>query len=87
MKGKDMNMHSTKKIKPTVFTYIVTFVLFLSPVIMVAQTVPPDGRGGGVIAFNSDRDGNNEIYMMNADGSGQRNITNNPANAFFVSLK
>ncbi|MFC1561009.1 SUMF1/EgtB/PvdO family nonheme iron enzyme [Candidatus Latescibacterota bacterium] len=33
----------------------------------------------GKIAFTSDRDGNDEIYVMNPDGSDQRNITNNPA--------
>jgi len=33
----------------------------------------------GKIAFASDRDGNNEIYVMNADGSNQTNLTNNPA--------
>jgi TolB protein len=32
---------------------------------------------GGKIAFVSDRDGNWEIYVMNADGSGQRNLTRN----------
>ncbi|MDY7080437.1 MAG: hypothetical protein SXV54_26450 [Chloroflexota bacterium] len=31
------------------------------------------------IAFVSDRDGNLEIYVMNADGSGQVNLTNSPA--------
>ncbi|HLF25273.1 MAG TPA: hypothetical protein VJG32_02960 [Anaerolineae bacterium] len=31
------------------------------------------------IAFVSDRDGNFEIYVMHADGTGQRNITNDPA--------
>jgi len=34
----------------------------------------PDGRK---IAFNSNRDGDYEIYVMNADGSGQRNLTDN----------
>ena len=34
----------------------------------------PDGRR---IAFVSDRDGNFEVYVMNADGSGQRNLTRN----------
>ena len=34
----------------------------------------PDGRK---IAFVSGRDGNAEIYVMNADGSGQRNLTRN----------
>ena len=32
----------------------------------------------GKIVFVSNRDGNQEIYTMNPDGSGQRNITNNP---------
>ena len=35
----------------------------------------PDGRR---IAFVSDRDGNDEIYVINADGSGLRNLTRNP---------
>ncbi len=30
------------------------------------------------IAFASDRDGDPEIYVMNADGSGQKRLTNNP---------
>ncbi len=34
----------------------------------------------GKIAFSSDRDGNQEIYVMNADGTNQTNLTNNPAN-------
>lgn len=33
------------------------------------------------IAFTSERDSNDEIYVMNAaDGSNQTNITNNPGN-------
>lgn len=35
----------------------------------------PDGRQ---IAFTSERDGNPEVYIMNADGSDQRNLSNNP---------
>jgi TolB protein len=35
--------------------------------------------GDGRIVFTSERDGNGEIYVINADGSGQRNLTNNPA--------
>src|SRR4030042_989106 len=34
---------------------------------------------GAKIAFLSNRDGNVEIYVMNADGSAQTNITNNEA--------
>ena len=36
----------------------------------------PDGRQ---IAFNSNRDGNTEIYVMNADGTNPINLTNHPA--------
>jgi Tol biopolymer transport system component len=36
---------------------------------------PDDGQ----IAFVSNRDGNDEIYVMNADGSEPRNITNHPS--------
>jgi TolB protein len=34
---------------------------------------------GSKIAFTSSRDGNAELYIMNADGSGVRRLTNNPA--------
>lgn len=34
--------------------------------------------GRGKIAFVSDRDGNKEIYVMNADGANQVNLTENP---------
>jgi Tol biopolymer transport system component len=33
--------------------------------------------GGGVIAFVSDRDGSGELFLMNADGSDQRQCTHN----------
>jgi Tol biopolymer transport system component len=36
----------------------------------------PDGRR---IVFRSARDGNQEIYLMNADGTGVRRLTNHPA--------
>lgn len=35
----------------------------------------PDGRS---IAFVTNRDGDLEVYLMNADGSNQRNLTRNP---------
>lgn len=38
------------------------------------QEVSPLGR----IAFMSDRDGNCEIHVMEADGSNQRRLTDNP---------
>jgi hypothetical protein len=39
-----------------------------------AEAAPSNGK----IAFRSDRDGNFEIYVMNPDGTGQVNISNNP---------
>jgi Tol biopolymer transport system component len=38
----------------------------------------PSVEGGGVIAFNSEREGNTDIYIMNADGSDQRRLTDDP---------
>ena len=42
-------------------------------------------RSEGRIAFVSDRDGDDEIYAMNADGSGLARLTNNPAYDAFPS--
>ncbi len=39
----------------------------------------PDGTG---IAFHSLRDRQGEIYVMNADGSGQTRLTDNPASDY-----
>ena len=44
-----------------------------------AQATATAQAQAGRIAFASKRDGNWEIYVMNADGSGQTNLTNNPA--------
>jgi Tol biopolymer transport system component len=40
-----------------------------------SPTVAPEGR----IAFTSDRDGNPEIYLMDADGTGIERLTDDPA--------
>jgi len=42
------------------------------------ETTPPS-PAQDKIAFNSFREGNLEIYMMDADGSNQTNLANNPA--------
>jgi len=39
---------------------------------------PLSGSGGGRIAFATNRDGNYEIYAMNADGTDPRRLTYNP---------
>jgi len=43
------------------------------------ETAKESEKIEGKIAFLSDRDGNDEIYIMNADSSGQTNLTNNEA--------
>lgn len=44
---------------------------------MQPAVTPVLGRGDGVITFYSHRDGNDEIYTMYADGSGERRLTFN----------
>ena len=39
---------------------------------------------GSKIVFHTNRDGNNEIYTMNADGTNQTNISNNPSTDEYV---
>ena len=43
-----------------------------------ARRLPPQAASlrAGVIVFNSDRSGNDEIYVTEADGSGARFLTN-----------
>ena len=46
----------------------------------VTDEQPAWSRGGSKIAFVSTRDGDKEIYVMNADGSGQTRLTNDLGN-------
>lgn len=50
-----------------------------TPSAPVEVTLPDDYPDGGRIAFQTDRDGNSEIYVMGCDGSGQTNLTNSSA--------
>jgi TolB protein len=61
--------------------------LILAPGLAALALAACGGDGGdeslspptGNIAFVSDRDGNQEIYLMSADGAGHTNLTNDPA--------
>lgn len=76
----------------TTATLAVLLALFL--VACSGSSTPDDGASGnaspaatgaepfGKIAFVAFRDGNQEIYIMNADGSDERNLTNNEAEDF-----
>ncbi|HEY8218428.1 MAG TPA: hypothetical protein VIH82_14920 [Acidimicrobiia bacterium] len=52
----------------------------------VAAAAPVSGSAfpgaNGKIAFTSERDGNDEIYVTDANGTNQHNLTNNPAPDF-----
>ena len=62
-------------------------LVFLGVLAACNQQGPPQGGpevtafpgDNGVIAFRSRRDGNSEIYVMNADGTNQTRLTNNRA--------
>jgi Tol biopolymer transport system component len=54
-------------------------LLILLTVVLVATILPQNAlRRNGKIAFTSDRDGNAEIYVMNADGTNHVRLTNTP---------
>lgn len=57
---------------------VLAFILLLTSVIFPPAVHAAFPGTNGKIAFQSDRDGNFEIYVMDADGSGQTNLTNNP---------
>jgi Tol biopolymer transport system component len=44
------------------------------------QSPPTWSPNGRKIAFTSDREGDDEVYVMNANGTGQLRLTHNPGN-------
>ncbi len=60
-------------------TIIAIVALIFIPMSCGGPTTAPE------IAFVSDRDGNGEIYVMDADGSNQTRLTNNPATDWTTS--
>ncbi len=55
---------------------IPTAVPTATSVVPTSTLLPPTA---GRVAFSTDRDGNREVYVMNADGGGLRNLTRHPA--------
>jgi prepilin-type processing-associated H-X9-DG protein len=49
-------------------------------IVFIALLPASAAAQGGKIAFDTDRDGNGEIYLMSPDGTNQINLTNHPAN-------
>jgi hypothetical protein len=59
---------------------LVTVVMSMAALVaLVRPGLAAFPGANGKLVFTSDRDGNAEIYAMNADGSGQTNLTANPA--------
>jgi len=58
--------------------YNLAHFLFASIVVLVLISLMICVDVQARIAFSSDRDGNSEIYVMDADGGNQKNLTNNP---------
>ena len=56
---------------------LVCMLIFWS--ILFEASAPAQAPQQPQILFTSNRDGNYEIYVMDADGKNQRNLTNNPA--------
>ena len=63
----------------TALTTIVSVLILLSSLLFLDVNADSFPGTNGKIAFLSTRDGNDEIYTMNADGTGQIRLTNNAA--------
>jgi Tol biopolymer transport system component len=61
-------------------TVNLVFCVFLLASVSTQPAYASFAGTNGKIVFDTKRDGNWEIYVMNADGTGQTNLSNNPAN-------
>ncbi len=60
---------------PKIFALLFTALLIAALPAHVVHAAWPGGNG--LIVFESDRDGDNEIFVMNGDGTGQTQLTEN----------
>ena len=65
--------------------YNLTHFLLASVIVLVLTLLMVVVDVQAQIAFMSRRDGNNEIYVMNADGGNPQNLTNNPSDDRYPS--
>ena len=54
------------------------FLVMLGAAVMPGAAKPASANATCGVFVVSDRDGNDEVYAMNADGSGQANLTGHP---------
>jgi TolB protein len=72
--------YTTYRPNPDIFVSMIYQGVMQNPTKSVGTNyLPVFSPDGKQIAFMSGRDGNPEIYVMNADGSNPRRLTNNPA--------
>lgn len=70
------------------FRTLIAFAVLLasSPAIMGQEEEKADAIIKGRIAFTGEKDGNENIYLVNPDGSGLQQITNDPKELGWISL-
>jgi TolB protein len=69
------------EVKAKILCSILVFLLFAA----AWACTEPDGPVGNIL-FSSDREGQYDIYVMNADGGGVTRLTSGPANDYFPEI-
>ncbi len=78
-----INLDENNLSNTEIVCYYAYSTLYLGDELTRSTLLPLSVCGGDTkIAFGSNRDGNIEIYVMNADGSNPVNLTQNPANDY-----
>src|SRR5215210_2428634 len=82
--SKERLVGSKKKVLALGLAAVIAYTSLLAGEVASAQAAFPGTNGK--IAFTSNRDGNQEIYIMNPDGTDQKRLTNNAAFDFDTVL-